>query len=378
MTMASEAITGAENAGTGAGSGAGSGEAPSIRAARIHEFGGPEVLRIDRIEPPAAGPGEILVQVVAVGANPLDYKMRDGSSGLCSAMTLPAVLCREMAGVVTGAGEGVDLEALGMPVGTAVFGARPMDDLRGTAAEVVAMPAEALAPTGVEVVAESTDGAEGAGSAENAAGSEGADGSEGALRELAPFAGLAIAGLTAFAAIEAAHVRPGETVLVHGGSGGAGQMIIPLLVRAGAGRIWATGRAENAVRIAELGATPIPYDDAEWETVIHEGTDGRGVDVVIDTHYFSTFVPSLDQLAEGGRIVSLPSLSDLSPAEERGIEAHIPRITPSRKHLDTLAAGVRRGTLPIEVSEILPLEEIARAQELLESGHTRGKIVLAV
>lgn len=338
----------------------------TMRAARIHAFGGPEELRVEEIPAPRPAAGEVLVRVAYAGLNPLDYKQRDGSSASARGISLPAILGRELAGHVIGAADDVDLEDLGMPVGTPVLGVRAMDDLRGTDAEVVAMAAETLAPipgtlkgNGPEPDGEEADGAAAGGS-----------------EALVPFAGIGIAGLTAQASIRAAHVGPGDTVLVHGGTGGVGQLILPLLVRAGAGRIWATGRAENAVRIAELGATPIPYDDADWRSVIHEATGGRGVDVIIDTHYHGTFLPSLDALAPGGRIVSLPSLSDLTPARQRGIEAHIPTIRPDRESLSALAAELADGTLSVEVSEVVPLAEIARAHEQLETGHTRGKLIL--
>lgn len=327
----------------------------SVRAARVHAFGGPEQLRVEEIDTPRPGPGEVLVRVAFAGLNPLDYKQRDGSSPSARALTLPAVLGRELAGTVLDAGEGVDLDALGLSPGTTVYGVRPMTDPRGCYAEAVVIAAGDLAP-----VPAGPDGAVPTGEA------------------LAPYGGLALAGTTALTAVRQAHLAPGETVLVHGGSGGVGQLLLPLLVQAGAGRIWATGKSENAVRIAELGATPIPYDEADWQEVIREATGGSGVDVVIDTHYFSTFEPSLEHLAPGGRIVVLPTLADLTPATERGIQAHIPRIEPTREDLDALAADHARGTLPLEVSEILPLADVARGHEQLQSGHTRGKIVLAL
>ncbi len=157
-----------------------------------------------------------------------------------------------------------------------------------------------------------------------------------------------------------------------------GQLLIPMALEAGASQVLATGRAANAERIRELGATPIPYDTSDWGEEVQRLTDGRGVDVVLDTHYHSTFLPSLDQLADGGRIVALPSLADLSPALERGIEARVPSIVPGRDRLDRLAQGIRSGRYPLEVSEVLPLAQIAEAHRRLEEGHTRGKLVLDV
>src|SRR5699024_7443469 len=131
-------------------------------------------------------------------------------------------------------------------------------------------------------------------------------------------------------------------------------------------------------RIRELGAVPISYDTQDWAAEVQRLTDGRGVDVVLDTHYHSTFLPSLDQLADGGRIVALPSLADLTPALDRGIEARAPSIGRGRERLGRLAQGIRAGRSPLEVSEVLPLAEIAQAHRRLEEGHTRGKLVLDV
>jgi NADPH:quinone reductase-like Zn-dependent oxidoreductase len=261
-------------------------------------------------------------------------------------LTLPAGTGREMAGIVRGAGADLDeaeLASRGLAPGTRVFGMRDPGDRRGVAAEMIVIGADDLAPIPGET----------------------------AMEDLPRWAGLALAGLTA-------RIAPGSTVLVHGGSGGVGQLLIPMALEAGASRVWATGRAANAERLRELGALPIAYDEGDWREEIHRATDGRGVDVVLDTHYHSTFVPSLDVVAEGGVVVPLPTLADLTPAHERGIEAHVPRIRPGRDRLDRLAQGVRSGRYPLEVSEVLPLEDISRAHELLEHGHTRGKLVLDV
>lgn len=324
-----------------------------MREIRFDSFGGPEVLTLHTDAPqPVAGPGEVLVEVAYVGLNPLDYKIRDGSSGRSKDLVLPAGTGREMAGVVLSAGPDLDeaeLEARGVAPGTRVFGMRAGADQRGTAAEVIAIAADDLAPIPDEVTAE----------------------------ELPRWAGLALVGLTAIAVVrDSARIAEGETVLVHGGAGGVGQLLIPMALEAGAAQVWATGRAANAERIRELGATPIAYDDADWRAEIDEATGGRGVDVVLDTHYFTTFVPSLDHLAPGGRIVTLPTLADTAPATERGIEVHVPQLVPGRDRLDHLVQGLRSGAYPLEASTVLPLGEIARAHRLLAEGHTRGKLVL--
>lgn len=324
-----------------------------MREIRFDRFGGPEVLTLHEDAPvPEPAPGEVLVQVSYVGLNPVDYKIRDGSSGMAASLDLPAGTGREMAGTVIGAAPDLDeaeLASRGIAPGTRVLGMRNPSDRRGTAAEIIAISADDLAPIPDEISAEDLPG----------------------------WAGLSLAGLTAIAAIQdCAQITEGQTVLVHGGSGGVGQLLIPMALEAGAAQVWATGRAANASRIEDLGASAIAYDQADWEQEIDRATDGRGVDVVLDTHYFSTFVPSLDHVADGGRIVVLPTLADLGPAKERGITALIPQIVIRRARLDHLVQGMRSGAYPLEASQVLPLGEIARAHQLLQEGHTRGKIVL--
>lgn len=326
-----------------------------MREILVEAFGGPDVLTLHHDRPvPTPGPGELLVEVDFAGLNPLDFKIRDGSSAMAAQVTPPMGTGREMVGVVRGAGPDLDeteLAARGLSVGTRVFGMRSLDDLRGTLAEVVVMRADDLAPVPSEVTAE----------------------------QLPLFGGLSLAGLTALAAVhDAAEVHEGDTVLVHGGAGGVGQLIVPIARAAGASQVWATGRAANAERIRALGAEPIAHDETDWIAAIRQATGGRGVDVILDTHYHSTFVPSLDVLAEGGRIVALPSLADLSPAEQRGITARIPRIRGGRDRMDQLVAMWREGLLDLEVSQILPLAEAARGHRLLEEGHTRGKLIVDV
>lgn len=318
-----------------------------MRTISFDHFGDADVLRLDPDAPePVPGPGEVVARVAYAGLNPLDYKIRDGSSGRAQGLSLPAGTGREFSGTLVTAADDVDLPGMGLAIGDRVFGMRDLSDARGTCQEVVAIAADSVAPVASEGV-------------------------------MAPAAGLALAGLTAISAVEDnGQVGGGDTVLIHGGSGGVGQLLIPLAREAGASTVWATGRAENADRLRQLGAVPIAYDEEDWQQRIRSEAGRSGVDVVLDTHYFSTFVPSLDVLAPGGRIVPLPSLADLTPALDRGIDASIPRPEIDRTRLDRLMRGLVAGRYPLEVSEVFGLERIAEAHRVLEAGHTRGKIVV--
>lgn len=314
-----------------------------MKAAQIDRFGGPQEFHIvDDAPTPVPAPGEVLVRVLAAGVNPLDYKIRDGSSGLAKKLgpaDFPLILGREASGVI----EQVPSSAAGagLAVGDRVYGMAPIQHKGGCYAELVALPADALAPM-----------------------PEGAD--------PVALAGTALAGITAWTAVhDLAKVGPDDVVLVHGGGGGVGQFVVQLAVAAGA-TVYATASAAHHERIAGWGATPVDYRTQDFREVTPRPT------VIIDGVYFGTYEPSLDHLAEGGRLVVLPSLADLEPARARGIDASIPTISPDRERLSTLAGMVADGTLRVEVSQVLPLAQVAQAHEAVESGHTVGKIVLDV
>lgn len=308
----------------------------------IREFGGPEKFERVDIEPPTPGPGEILVETTAVGANPLDYKMRDGSSGRSPYLTMPAILGREAAGEVVAVGEGVTA----FRPGDRVFGMRELDDFRGTYATHNVFPADGVVATPDEL-------------------------------DDVTAAGLALVGITATIAVERlADVREGETVLIHGAGGGVGQLMTQLALARGA-RVFASASPRHRDRLEGFGAQHIDYTSQDvFAAVRRECPDG--VDVVLDGVYFDTFLPSLDVLAEGGRIVELPSLADLTPAEERGIEAHIPAISNDTGIYADLARRVVAGEISLRIGHTADLSDVADVHRILEDGHADGKIVMTV
>lgn len=311
-------------------------------AMNFTSFGGPEVLTKHNYRLTRPSPGEVLVTTSAIGANPLDYKMRDGSSGLSKNLTFPAVVGREASGVVLAVGEGV---AEFRP-GDQVFGMRSHADSRGTysshnmfnADELVRIP-EGLTPVKA--------------------------------------AALPVVGLTAYqAVVDLAQVRAGETVVIHGAGGGVGRIATQLCLAAGA-EVVAVASSAHHDMLTGWGARHLDYTRGDVFAQLREEFPG-GVDVVIDGVYFDTFIPSLDIIAgEGrGRIVVLPSLADLQPAHDRGITAHIPEISPNRQRLQELAARVLSGELDVTVAQTYPLTQASEVHRILESGHAPGKLVL--
>lgn len=312
-----------------------------MRAAQIDRFGGVEELHVVDDRPrPTPGESQVLVRVFAAGVNPIDYKIRDGSSGVAKKLgpdAFPLVLGRECCGEVAELGAGVT----GLEVGQRVFGMAPMGHPGGCYAEYVVLPATSLAPAPAGAPS-------------------------------ATLGGTALAGTTAWTAVhDLGKVRSDDVVLVHGGGGGVGQLVVQMCVAAGA-QVYATASARHKAKLQGWGATHVDYATQDFTQVTTSPT------LVIDGVYFGTYEPSLDHLAPGGRIVMLPTLADLEPAKSRGIEISVPAISPDPERLGAIGRQVADGALQVEVSQVIPLEQVRRAHEAVETGHADGKTVLDI
>lgn len=309
-----------------------------MRAAVIARFGGPEEFTIADLPTPEPLAGEVLVRVAYAGVNPLDYKIRDGSSGLAKKLTdadFPLILGEECSGTITAVGDGVS----DLAVGDRVFGLAPMT--HHCYAEFVALPATSLAKA-----------------PEHAS--------------LEPLGGLSVAGLTAWRAVhDLGRVAASDVVVVHGGGGGVGQLIVQLAVATGA-TVYATASARHHDKLERWGAHAIDYSTEDWRSVAGKPT------VILDGVYFGTYEPSIEALSPGDRLVVLPTLADLTPAREKGLDVAVPSITPDRGRLERLADEVASGALEVVVSEVFDLEQVADAHRVVQSGHAQGKVLLRI
>jgi NADPH:quinone reductase-like Zn-dependent oxidoreductase len=186
-------------------------------------------------------------------------------------------------------------------------------------------------------------------------------------------AAVPLAALTAWQAlVETAKLEPGQIVLIHGGSGGVGSFAVQIAKARGA-KVIATASTRNQATLKELGADQaIDYTTTKFEDVAKE------VDVVLDTVAGETLARSYGVVKKGGIIVSIlgpPNKEELSKREIRGkvILAH-----PNSEMLGEIGKLIEAGKIKPLVSEVLPLAEAARAHRQIETGHTRGKIVLKV
>jgi NADPH2:quinone reductase len=310
----------------------------------ITRFGGPEVFVRQEIERPTPAPGEVLVRVVASGTNPVDAKLRQNASW--AGLTPPLVLGYDVGGVVEEAGEGVTLFKAGDEVyyTPEIFGNR-----LGSYAEWNSVPAAIVAPKPPSLTFEEA-------------------------------AAVPLAGGTAWEAIvRRMQIRPGETVLIHGGAGGVGSFAVQMAKSAGA-RVLATAGSRNQEVLARLGAAVcIDYTKEDFAEVVREHTGGAGVDAVFDTVGGELISKSIAATRPFGRLSTiLTPAGSMGGLSSRNQTLYGIFLTRESQRLRDMSAWIEQsGARPL-IGEVLPLEEVRRAHERLDSGHGTGKVILRV
>ncbi|XYJ09082.1 NADP-dependent oxidoreductase [Telluria sp. B2] len=308
-----------------------------MKAVRIHQYGGREVLSIDDIPVPDIAPDEVLVRVVAASINPVDWKVREGYLAQMIPHALPLTLGWDVSGVV----EKVGAQVAQWQAGDAVF-SRPDLARNGTYAEFVAIRANECArkPRTISHV---------------------------------EAASLPLAGITAWEAMmDAAQVQPGQRVLVQAGSGGVGSLAIQLVKAAGA-TVIATASGRNRALVESLGV-----DQFVDYTTTRVAEAVEPVDAVFDTIGGEVQEAAWSILKPGGIQVSIISPPSEEKANAMGLRAGFVFIGPNAPVLERLAGMVDSGRLRPIVGAEFALEDIAAAHALSESGRAVGKIVLYV
>ena len=297
-----------------------------MRAAVIHETGGPEVLRYEEAEPPEPGDGEVLIRVRAASVNPADWKARRGFRET----PLPAVLGHDASGTVEAS------RSDDFAVGDDVFGMTAS----GAYAELATASAAAIARKPEALTHEQA-------------------------------AALPIAGMTAWQALfDRGGLESGQTALIAGAAGGVGHLAVQFAKHAGA-RTIGTGSARNRDFVLGLGADE--YVDYTSQDVADAVQDA---DLVFDTVGGEVTASLVPAVRSGGIIVTIAGPPPEDAARERGARAELHITSPDSDELARIADLVAAGDVRVEIAEVLPLAEVARAHELSESGHTRGKLVL--
>jgi NADPH2:quinone reductase len=319
-----------------------------MRAVRYYERGGPSVLSVEDRPIPTPDHGTVRVAVVAIGVNPIDAQIRNGT---VSGGDLPTIPGSDFAGVVDAVGSGVSR----FDVGDRIFGTGMDTDPRGTYAEYAVVPTDQCCHL-----------------------PEGTTFQTGAA--------VAHVGVTAWRALfEHASLSPGHACLIHGGSGGVGHVAVQLAAAGGAEVIATAGRDNARERVRELGATYVfDYERDDLRAAITEQVPG-GIDMVLDhmaDRYLDLDVAvtgfNADIACLGGPSGKIPDAQD---ARDRDVSLHFVSMynTSNMSHvLEPLAALLERGRLTVDVAHTFTLEEAAAAQRTVVEDRFVGKVVLHV
>ncbi|MGL0958122.1 NADP-dependent oxidoreductase [Vibrio vulnificus] len=305
----------------------------------ITEFGGPDVLAIRSSQMPEPKPGQVVIKVYFSGINPIDVKTRAGL-GWAAAQNkdkLPWVPGYDISGKVVSCGESAERFVIGDTV--AGFVGFPLEG--GGYSQYLCVEEDALSLVPGSVTLEAA-------------------------------AVLPLAGQTAAQALNKAQVKEGERVLILAGAGGVGHLAVQIAVAAKA-EVYTTCSERNLDYMATLGAHAINYQFAPASERL---TD---VDVLIDLIGGDVALDALKCLKDNARVVTVPTLSAEMICEKAkllGFEATGMLVEPDPQQLDTLLYMVGVGLLKTEIQRIYPMHEVRDAHKQIETGHTRGKVLL--
>jgi NADPH:quinone reductase-like Zn-dependent oxidoreductase len=305
-----------------------------VLAVEFDGYGGPEVLKLRRISPPQPVPGEVLIKVRAASMNPVDWKIRSGMLQKFFPVTFPAVTGRDGAGEVVAAGSDIEASLIGRRV--CFLASRGV----GTWSQKIALPASLAVP--FPTTLSYTDAA-----------------------------ALPLAGISAWIGMaQTADVKAGMRVLIHAAAGGVGGIALQIARLRGA-TVIATCSQHNVDFVRALGAQEvIPYDETPFEDHV------RDVDLVFDVIGGDVHARSYRTLKRGGMMVSLVAAPFEDQSARYGVKLAVPQVLSDPAALAEVVALVAAGKLRAGVEHVLPLSDFAKAHQMSETGHARGKTVL--
>ncbi len=310
---------------------------PKMKAVVVHEYGGPEVLKYEDAPRPEPKEDEILVRVIAAGVNPVDGMIRAGMFAKYSKNAFPMVPGYDIAGIVEKTPAKIDE----YKTGDAVYAYIGLNKGGGYAEYAVATDKE-VSPKPESLSFEEA-------------------------------AAVPLVAETAWQALfDVAKLSAGQTVLIHGGSGGVGTFAIQIAKARGA-KVIATASTANQDLLKQLGAdVAIDYTKQKFEDIV------KDVDVVMDTVGEDTLARSYGVVKKGGFIVSLVARPDRAELEKHGIRGAPMSVAPNSDELAEITKLIDAKKVKVIVSQAFPLSDAVKAQEQAATGHTRGKIVLKV
>jgi NADPH2:quinone reductase len=322
----------------------------SMKAIRINETGGPEVMHLEEVETPTPKEGEVLIKVAAAGINFADLAQRQGA--YLTRTRTPTTLGHEFAGTVAATGPGVSSPAEGTRV--VAFG-------EGGYAEYAIAQATTTIPIPPNL-------------------------------DFAHAAAFPVQGITAYQLLrESAHIQPGESVLVHAAAGGVGTLAVQLAKLMGAGTVIGTASNSNKLELARrLGAdVTVNYTEENWVEQVKSATGGRGADIILEMVGGQISEQSLQCLAPYGRMVVYGAASG-QLIQFSGIQLMYKNqaiigywLTAQLRRADRIATAAMElmqylisGKLEIIVGQTFPLAQAAEAHRAIAERKTMGKVVL--
>lgn len=309
-----------------------------MKAITYKSYGGPEVLELSDVDEPKIGPDWVKVAVRATSVNPVDWKLAEGGMDSALDVFFPVTPGWDVAGVVEEVGPAVT----SLVPGDEVYGYVRKDAVHGgTYAEKLSAPIRTLARK-----PESLDFAEAA--------------------------AVPLAGLTAYQTlVHHLRIQTGDTVLIHGASGGVGSFAVQI-ARALKARVLGTASEANHDYLRGLDAIPFTYGDGLVDRVRQHFPEG--VDAVLDLNGSDLAVsPDLLSDTSFGRIASV-----IDPGTVKGLGGHYAFVHSDVRDLDALTELIDAGKIKVEIADTYPLADAAKAWEQSQTGHTRGKIVITV
>lgn len=309
-----------------------------MKAARINKYG-TDVVEINKnAQKPAISKGHLLVEVHSAGANPIDWKVREGYLQQMAPLKFPATLGGDFSGIIIEVGAGVS----GFKKGDEVYGnGSILGGGSGSFAEFVSADEKSIAKK------------------------------PGRLSHLEA-AALPLAGVSAYQAlVDHMKLAKGQKILIHGGAGGIGTFAVQLAKHLGA--YVATTVSEKDVQYAkELGADEVIEKNKPFEELLHE------YDAVLDTVGGETYKRSFNVLRKGGIIVSMVGQPDAKLMEKYGVTAISQFTQVNAERLSKLAELADKRAIMAHVDKTFPLEQAGEALAYLQQGHPQGKVVLKI
>ena len=306
-----------------------------MKAVVAHQYGAPEVLKFEEIPRPEPKENEALVRVIASGVNPTDPLTLSGKYAREFGTHLPLIPGYDIAGIVEKTGANITKLKIGEAVyGYPTFGGGWADYVTVKEYEVAAKPKSL---------------------------------------NFVEAAAVPMGALTAWQAlVDTAHLHPGQTILIHGGSGGVGSFAVQIAKARGA-RVIATASTANQDLLKQLGAdAAIDYTKTRFEDVV------KDVDAVLDPVGKETLARSYGVVKKGGIVMSLVARPDPAEFQKRGIRGAGISVHPDAADLAEIARLIDAGNIKPIVTQVLPLSNAIAAQEQAATHHTRGKVALRV